>query len=443
MSNVNFQTDKQTLTDLSVFDVSGQKSITGLFTPVTFGGGALLARMIKRPLNDPQIIRERLTAIETLQRSSEKLKLNKQDVDFIEYYLASGYAPKKFSLVKALATAVKYRWSNSGSYYITARGTTLLVKLLNAVYQYLQVFIESGSMLIARYYENYNAVFDKPGFELIGKLNGKERLSALKIERCNHLFRGSLKNEVRQLIDIVYELDAFNAVAGKAAQLNFCYPVIVEETDLRLEFSGVFHPLVANAVGSDISFSVNANLCFVTGANMAGKSTLLKSIGIAVLLAHVGFPVPALGMTTTLFSGLFTTINLSDNINAGYSHYYAEVRRVKEIAVKIGELKKVVVIFDELFRGTNVKDALEASVQIIKALAPIKNCVFIISTHIIEAAASIDSIENVFFKCMRTSTASQEFTYSYKLENGVCTERVGLKIIEDEGIVALLKANAE
>jgi DNA mismatch repair ATPase MutS len=122
---------------------------------------------------------------------------------------------------------------------------------------------------------------------------------------------------------------------------------------------------------------------------MAGKSTFLKTIGILVYVAHLGFPVPAKELRISVFSGLYTTINLSDNLNFGYSHFYSEVRRVKEIVTKFNPDKKIVIIFDELFRGTNVKDAFEASASIISKLAKIKSNLFFISSHILEIADAV------------------------------------------------------
>ena len=85
---------------------------------------------------------------------------------------------------------------------------------------------------------------------------------------------------------------------------------------------------------------------------MAGKSTYMKAFGVAVYLAHCGFPVPASRMELSPFRGLFTTINLSDNLSLGYSHYYNEVARVKYVVEQVRDLEDVVVVFDELFRGT-------------------------------------------------------------------------------------------
>ncbi len=71
---------------------------------------------------------------------------------------------------------------------------------------------------------------------------------------------------------------------------------------------------------------------FLTGANMAGKSTFIKPLGIAMYLGHMGFPVPASRMEFAVRDGIFTTINLPDNLSRGASHFYAEVLRIKNVA---------------------------------------------------------------------------------------------------------------
>lgn len=110
------------------------------------------------------------------------------------------------------------------------------------------------------------------------------------------------------------------------------------------------------------------------------------------------------------------------------------------MATNINKLGSIVVIFDELFRGTNVKDAHDASLAIIKALAEVKGSVFMISTHIAEVAEQLQSTKHIFFKCLTTSLKNNEPVYNYKLQDGVTTERLGMKIINDENILALLKS---
>ena len=172
---------------------------------------------------------------------------------------------------------------------------------------------------------------------------------------------------------------------------------------------------------------------------MSGKSTFLKAFGISVYLAHAGFPVPALIMKTTIFNGIVTTINLADDINKGYSHFYSEVRRVRETALKIKKDKKLVVIFDELFRGTNVKDASEASLMITTAFSKIHTSIFLISTHIVEIAKELKSHQNIFFSCFDTKLQQETLIYDYKLVSGISKESLGLYIVRNEGIVEILE----
>lgn len=164
----------------------------------------------------------------------------------------------------------------------------------------------------------------------------------------------------------------------------------------------------------------------------------LKSFGIAVYLSHLGFPVPAAAMKTTLFNGMMTTINLPDNIEQGYSHFYSEVRRLKEIALTLHKNKKMVVILDELFKGTNVKDAADASIMITSALSKIQSSLFIVSTHNVEVAEQLSRNKSIFFSHFGYKVVNEFPSYNYKIMRGVSNDRAGLLIIKQEGILDVL-----
>lgn len=149
---------------------------------------------------------------------------------------------------------------------------------------------------------------------------------------------------------------------------------------------------------------------------MAGKSTLMKAFAIAVYLAHMGFPVPAKGMKFTPYDGIYTSINVPDDLNKGYSHFYAEVLRVKKVAQSISSNKELLVIMDELFKGTNVKDAYDGTVAIVDAFSKRKGA-FIIATHIMEAGETLRENNNkLFFKFLPTILEERVPTYPYILE---------------------------
>jgi DNA mismatch repair protein MutS len=143
-------------------------------------------------------------------------------------------------------------------------------------------------------------------------------------------------------------------------------------------------------------------------------------------------------MATTIFNGVITTINLPDNTPNGLSHYYSEVMRVKKIASLLTERDKVFVILDELFKGTNAKDAFDASLLTINGFAEIKNSVFIISSHITELTDG-PMAKNISLKYLehRMINAKPEFTY--QLKDGVAKNGIGMYFIANENIEALLK----
>jgi DNA mismatch repair ATPase MutS len=169
----------------------------------------------------------------------------------------------------------------------------------------------------------------------------------------------------------------------------------------------------------------------------------MKSVGIAVYLAHMGFPVAAEQMEFSVKKGLFSSINVPDNLEHGYSHFYAEVLRVKKVAETVDAGNDLIVLFDELFKGTNVKDACEATLSITKAFSQHRNCFFIISTHIIEVGEALKvNAENIRFLYMPTVMKGTIPTYTYQLKEGITQDRQGMMIIENEGILELIQQTA-
>jgi DNA mismatch repair ATPase MutS len=153
----------------------------------------------------------------------------------------------------------------------------------------------------------------------------------------------------------------------------------------------------------------------------------------------MGFPVAAKSMEFSVMDGIYTTINLPDNLGIGASHFYAEVLRVKKIASALDTGKSFFILFDELFRGTNVKDAHEATVAVTSGFASRKNSLFIVSSHIVEAAENLEQKANVGFYFLPTRMNGHVPEYTYQLEKGITDDRHGMIIIKNEGILEILK----
>jgi DNA mismatch repair ATPase MutS len=181
-------------------------------------------------------------------------------------------------------------------------------------------------------------------------------------------------------------------------------------------------------------------MVFLTGANMAGKSTFMKSFGIAVYMAHMGFPVAAAALDFSVRDGLYSSINVADNLAQGYSHFYAEVLRVKTVAEAVSSGKYLIVLFDELFKGTNVKDAYDATLACTRSFSDYRNSCFIISTHIIEVGEAL-SAGAIQFSYLPTVMEGHIPRYTYRLAEGITNDRHGMMIIENEKILELLTEN--
>lgn len=435
-----FDTDQQTLLDLSLTGINGHPAIYQIFKPVTLGGLALLKDLFDRPLNDIVAIQQRLDAIRYIDQKKTAIDLNKEEADFIEYYLKTYQRPETTSKIRAVRAAIKNRFRPGNAYYITTRGVRLLTAQIINLAEVLEPLTDGLPVILKEYREQISALSGYIRSYLIQKSKAGKPFTAVELEELDFIYRYKQAEAIKHFMAGLYQLDVFMAAAQTVQHLNFSYPELIPADKPELTLQGFFHPFITDPVANDIVFGEEQNLCFVTGANMAGKSTVLKSIGICVYLAHIGFPVPASAMRSTVFNGMFTTINLADNIMAGHSHFYREVLRIKEVANKTSSVKNILVIFDELFRGTNVKDAHDASLAIIKAFAGVRNSVFIVSTHIVEVADELQGADNIFFRCLITVIKDQKAVCNYKLQPGISHEKLGMRIIEDEGLVAMIQA---
>ena len=269
-------------------------------------------------------------------------------------------------------------------------------------------------------------------------------LSFMQFCRYDHLLRHTFSAQLMDLVKLMHEVDLYISVGQYGASRGFCYAscrdVAGEGRFFSVSAKGLFHPALENAVANDICLDSACNLFFLTGANMAGKSTLMKAFSIAVYLAHMGFPVPCSAMDLVVMEGLYTSINVPDDLNLGYSHFYAEVMRVKMIADAVAHGRRLVVVFDEMFKGTNVKDAYDATVCVSEAFALHGESAFVVSTHIMEAGVELGQrCGGVQFWYLPSLLREGSPSYSYRLESGVSDDRFGMTIVNNERIVEIIK----
>lgn len=249
-----------------------------------------------------------------------------------------------------------------------------------------------------------------------------------------------LRNELAHLLprwlDAWYELEALNSLAN-FAYLNpqYTFPKISSDSN-RYVARGLGHPLLhrETKVCNDFELDHNQRIVILTGSNMAGKSTFLRTIGVSLSLAYAGSPVNADQLQTSLFRS-FTCIKVSDSVQDGLSYFYAEVKRLTALlaATKAGDSLPVLFLIDEIFRGTNSRERLIGSRSYIRALSE-SNAVGLVATHDLELVKLADEISGVVNFHFREEVSNGRMVFDYRLRSGPCPTTNALTIMRLEGL---------
>jgi DNA mismatch repair protein MutS len=434
-----FTTDKQTLEDLDIFGKLGGNSIYDIYNRCsTRGGAAVLEDMFRYPLSDRDAITKRSSIIQSFAATSTSFPFKSADFDIIEPYLANKDERSKLTAQEnSMARKLTNLIAVDNDTQLIYKGVEALVNL----FQQARAFMNQlgSNEFFSEEKKEIAAILDNAAFVAIHEI--KSKLSHAQIADIDVILRFRQRNLVEKLLTQVFYLDVYLSIAKVANERSFVFPKVLPVTEQHLlKLEGVYHPQVKNAVPNTIHITTGSNVIFLTGANMAGKSTFMKSLSIAMFLAHLGFPVAAKSMEFAVLDGVYTTINLPDDLGMGASHFYAEVLRVKKMAHELSEKKNLFIVFDELFRGTNVKDAYEATIAITSAFAKKRNSIFVISTHIIEAGHVLkEKYANINFVYLPTRINGSQPVYPYTLEQGITGDRHGMVIINNEKILDILR----
>ena len=228
--------------------------------------------------------------------------------------------------------------------------------------------------------------------------------------------------------------EAYLSISTGIATHGFVFPAF---DDAHFSLQGFYHPVLKNPVKNNLT--AQQNIILLTGPNMSGKSTLLKAIGLCVYLAHVGLAVPATKAVTPFFSTISVAINLTDSIVSGYSHFMSEIITLKNVLNEAQNDGKCFAVFDELFRGTNIEDALEISAATIKGLLHFPHSLFFISTHLHQLKEmdeiKTNKISTCFIECNLTDNIP---AFTYKLKEGWSDLKLGRILFEKEGLNKML-----
>jgi hypothetical protein len=229
---------------------------------------------------------------------------------------------------------------------------------------------------------------------------------------------------LRRLFKGVGELDALCSVASFRNGLTSYTKPTFSTSDKTLRVDGMVHPLLARAVAN--SLTLGARGCLIGGANMSGKSTFLRTIGVNIVLAQTICTCTAVRYVGSLFR-LMSSIRPEDSLIEGKSFYYSEVMRLLQMVRNSDGSLTTVCLIDELLRGTNLRERAAASEAILRYLSK-RNVFVIAATHDAELVGRLDGLYDSYHFC--DSCDHNDVHFDYTLRPGAATTSNAIRLLE-------------
>jgi DNA mismatch repair ATPase MutS len=237
-------------------------------------------------------------------------------------------------------------------------------------------------------------------------------------------------------LEIIAQVDAFISLANYANNhSDFVFPEITDQ-EFALCATELGHPLLKKdkRVNNDIEIEGWSKIMIVTGANMAGKSTFLRTVGTNILLAGMGAPVCATSMKIRPVD-LYTNMRTTDSLLKDESYFFAELKRIKAVLDRLAAGEQIFVILDEMLKGTNSIDKLNGSKELVRKLAQ-QPCAAMIATHDLKLSDMEKELpQQVFNKCFEIRIENNELIFDYKLSEGVTQTMNATFLMKKMGII--------
>lgn len=260
-----------------------------------------------------------------------------------------------------------------------------------------------------------------------------------RFERLRH----HLAQRLETWMDRLATIEAGSAL-GNLAFLNpdYTWPRLhggdgtTADTTPGLTARAIGHPLIPSTtrITNDLELRAPSRLMLVTGSNMSGKSTFLRTVGINICLAQAGAPVCATSLEWT-WSRLYCCIRVTDSLESGLSYFYAEVKRLRDLldAARHQTRPPVCFLIDEIFKGTNNRERLIGSRAFIRELAR-SNGYGLVTTHDLELATLEKELPDTVNVHFQETVAEKALQFDYRLRQGPCPTTNALRIMEIEGL---------
>ena len=234
-------------------------------------------------------------------------------------------------------------------------------------------------------------------------------------------------------LEVIGEFEMLNSLANFSYNNpEFVYPTL--NTNFEIDFTDLSHPLLNKntRIGNDVRFHPESFM-ILTGSNMSGKSTFLRSLGINMVLSGMGSPVCASHANVHPLPVL-VSMRLSDSLSDSESYFFAEIKRLKQIMDEL-ENRPAFVLLDEILRGTNSDDKRNGTIEVVKKVIG-KKAVGAIATHDIEVCLTTNDYLNMLTnKCFEVEIINNELHFDYKLRDGICKNRSATFLMKKMGVI--------
>jgi len=234
--------------------------------------------------------------------------------------------------------------------------------------------------------------------------------------------------ELKCILEDLYKIDALVSIAYIHQKLHFTFPAFTSSHSMKID--GLRNVFLNSSIPNSVHIPADTGTIFLTGANMSGKTTLLMSLGQAVYLTRCGFGIPAVKAELPWFDTIFCIFESNTVIEEGLSYFASEVKRSVEAVKLSGENGNVLVLVNELFKGTNIKDSIDCLSYFIEKIDK-KNITAVISTHLTEFVLEYKK-DNTLFWCFDGKFEHDNAVFDYTLREGVSKQRLGFRILEKE-----------
>ncbi len=431
--------DNVTLDDLSIFHhEEGYSVYNKLDFTRTVQGREQLKKILRNPQNSIEKIRDIQNTVKLVGSVELPAEISNGTLMVVEQFYETALSPIPKN--PSALNIISYKLFQSPDLSLIKYSTNHCVDLIKGMHLLSEKFAaHDHPSSLGEILKNVRSHLDNEDCKKIIKRHKNHKPSTAEVINTAYFLRYKFKRSMMELILSFAKIDAWHSMSEAANRFNLRFPEFIESSSPLIEAEDLYHILLTNPVPYDISLNRENHFLFLTSANMAGKSTFIKSIGIAVYLAHTGMAVPAAKMELSLFDGILSNINVTDNILKGESYFYNEVRRIADTVRRINDGRRWLILIDELFKGTNVQDAMKCSITVIEGLLKVKTSIFILSTHLYEIAENLKQHPAILFRYFETTITNEKPVFHYVLKDGISNDRLGFLILKQSGVVEMLR----